>query len=115
MSRKYNQVMSHRSFEWTERKGIDDLSELPTTWHYMAYGNGRFVVVGYYPQYELGTSMYSTDGIHWTGPAFFYNFIPYTVSFIEGAFFAVGESNSQDYFGVSSDGENWVEIQAVNN
>ncbi|MDR1278650.1 MAG: hypothetical protein LBK02_07855 [Treponema sp.] len=70
----------------------------------MAYGNGRFVVVGGY-----GKAAYSTDGITWTavGDTKFGTSQIWGITYDDGKFIAVGSDGKASY---SPDGITWTAV-----
>lgn len=69
----------------------------------IAYGNGRFVAVGFN---VAGNNVYSGDGSTWTGRDLNYMF--YNVQFANGHFIAVGDDAGNSLVISSEDGSNWT-------
>ena len=83
----------------------------------IAYGGGKFVVVGYYSGYSSPNARmaYSTDGITWTSliddnktiEAFSQSRSIYSITYGNGKFVIGGTQGNMAY---SSDGENWTAV-----
>lgn len=69
-------------------------------WRSIAYGNGKYVVVG-----ESGYTTTSTDGANWTTPKLAGNANWNGVTYANGKFVIVG---SDGYTSTSTDGINWT-------
>ena len=78
-------------------------SNMGPTWNAGAYGNGKYVVVGY--EGMSGYISVSTDGEHWTVPKSSYGVSWYDVTYTKGIFITCGSSG---YISTSKDGANWT-------
>lgn len=92
--------------------GISKIGPDNLYWQAIAYGNGRYVVVG-----NQGAVTSSTDGVTWTEPKVLgsSNHVWDDLIFINGQFVAVGaaKQGGAGYIVASNDGINWTTIKTV--